>query len=77
MKAIDTKILSDEEIVSLVTAFDRQGLPLERKFPGDDEILRDFMKKYEINHFAANFAVVLCVLLREATIRGLTIPPVN
>jgi hypothetical protein len=74
---IDTKILSDEEIIALVTCFDRQGLPLERRFQGDDDILREFVNQHGVNQLAANFAIVLCVLLREATIRGLTIPPVN
>ena len=74
---IDTKILSDDQIVALVTCFDRQGLPLERRFEGDDDILREFVDRHSINQHVANFAIVLCVLLREATIRGLTIPPVN
>lgn len=77
MRPINTKELADQEIIALVTAFDRQGLPLNRRFEGDDDILRDFTKKHEINHHAANVAIVLCVLLREATIRGLVIPPVN
>ncbi len=74
---IDTKALTDDEIVGIITAFDRQGLPLERRFDGDDQILRDFVTKHNIRQLAANFAVVLCVILREATIRGITIPPVN
>jgi hypothetical protein len=74
---INTSELTDSELVSIVQAFDRQGLPIHRRFEGDDQILRDFLSRYQINHYAANFAVVLCVLLREATIRGLKIPPVN
>lgn len=77
MRPINTKELADQDIISLVTAFDRQGLPLNRRFEGDDDVLRHFMKKHEINHLAANVAVILCILLREATIRGLVIPPVN
>jgi hypothetical protein len=77
MKKIDTRSMTDDQIVNLITAFDRQGLPLNRRFEGDDEILRSFVKNHGINDFSINFAVVLCVILREATIRGLTIPPVN
>lgn len=77
MKKIDTKSLTDEQIVSLVTAFDRQGLPLNRRFEGDDDALRVFVKDHGIKDFAANFAIVLCVILREATIRGIIIPPIN
>jgi hypothetical protein len=74
---IDTKALTDDDIIGIVTAFDRQGLPLDRRFEGDDQQLRDFVNKHNIDQLAANFAVVLCVILREATIRGLIIPPVN
>jgi hypothetical protein len=77
MKKIDTRSMTDDQIVNLITAFDRQGLPLNRRFEGDDEMLRAFVKDHDINGLAVNFAVVLCVILREATIRGLTIPPVN
>jgi hypothetical protein len=77
MRPINTKELADQDIIALVTAFDRQGLPLDRRFEGDDDILRNFMKNHEISHFAANVAIVLCVLLREATIRGLVISQVN
>lgn len=77
MKKIDTASLSDDQIISLVSAFDRQGLPLSRRFEGDDEVLREFCRDHDINGLVANFSVVLCVVLREATIRGLTIPPVN
>lgn len=44
MRPINTKELADQEIIALVTAFDRQGLPLNRRFEGDDDILRDFTK---------------------------------
>ena len=77
MKKINTENLSDEQIVNLVMSFDRQGLPLNRRFEGDDDVLREFVKDHGINDFAANFAIVLCVILREATLRGLTIPTVN
>jgi hypothetical protein len=74
---INTKELSDEQLIELVQAFDRQGLPLSRRFEGDDQILRDFLTKHSINNYAANIAIVLCVILREATIRGLVISQVN
>jgi hypothetical protein len=77
MKKIDTRTMSDDMVVDLIRSFDRQGLPLNRRFEGDDEILRSFVKDHGINYFSVNFAVFLCVILREATIRGLTIPPVN
>lgn len=77
MTTINTATMSDEEIVEIVTAFDRQGLPRNRRFDGDDEALRIFCKNHDINTSAVNFTVVLCVILREATIRGLTIPTVN
>ena len=77
MNKINTETLSDEQIVNLVMAFDRQGLPLNRRFEGDDDVLREFVKEHGINDFVANFAIVLCVILREATLRGLTIPSVN
>ena len=77
MANLDIVSLSDDQIVSLVSAFDRQGLPLSRRFEGDDEVLREFFRDHGINGHASNFSVVLCAVLREATIRGLTIPSVN
>jgi hypothetical protein len=74
---IDTKAFTDEQLVELVHSFDRQGLPLSRRFDGDDRAIRDLMEKHKILPVVANVALVMTVLLREATIRGLVIPPVN
>ena len=74
---IDTSQLSNDQLIEIVQSFDRQGLPLERRFKGDDQAIRDLMCAYQIQPLAANIAIVLTVILREATIRGLTIPTVN
>ena len=74
---INTKAFTDQELVELVLSFDRQGLPLDRRFDGDDRAIRDLMKQLSIAPLAANVLMVMSVLLREATIRGLKIPPIN
>lgn len=74
---IDTSQLSNDQLIEIVQSFDRQGLPLERRFKGDDQAIRDLMCAHQIQPLAANIAIVLTVILREATIRGLTIPTVN
>jgi N-acetylglutamate synthase-like GNAT family acetyltransferase len=77
MRPIDAKLMTDTQIVEIVQSFDRQGLPLARRFEGDDQALRDFVIRHEIKDVIANMAVVMVIILREAAIRGLIIPPVN
>lgn len=75
---IVTAELTNEEIIDVVTSFDRQGLPLKQRFEGDDQALRTFMSNHGHGDFLPSTTIlVMIVLLREATIRGLTIPKVG
>ena len=69
--------LTNTQILNIVSAFDRQMLPLNRRFEGDDEALRLIMQEQGIQPHVANMALVMVPILREAVARGITIPKLN
>ena len=68
---------TDAGLIAVITAFDRQALPMHRRFDGDDDALREAMTIAGHRQMAANMALIAGLAMREALTRGLTIPVSN
>lgn len=68
---------TDDELIDVIRCHDRQGLPLERRFEGDDAALREATIGAGVNDVIANMTIVAVMAMREALVRGLTITRPN
>lgn len=69
--------MSDEELLGAIGALDRQGLPIDRRFEGDDDLIRDLCDVLGVANLVVNIQLVGALVLREAVARGLQLPRSN
>lgn len=69
--------MSNEEIVTLVNAYDTLSLPMERRFEGDDDELENIMEKYGFKRDVVTKSLIIGQAMRFALHKGLHIPSKN
>jgi len=69
--------MTDDALVAVVQSMDRQGLPLSRRFEGDDQPLREVMVVLGFRAEVGFMDLIAGMAMREALTRGLTIPAIN
>lgn len=66
--------ISDYDLRCIIWAYDVLSLPLTRRFDGDDQALRDFVKnEMKLEPNLVNMHMCMLAVLRECTVRGLMV----
>jgi len=69
--------MTDDEIISVVTAIDRQMKPMSVRFEGDDDAVRTLADSLGVQQGTVQMHLLTSAVLREAAHRGLFIPKGN
>ena len=69
--------MSDERLMSVVSAIDRVSKPLDQRFEGDDEVIVELMAELGLKQDLVGKLLITGEVLRECAHRGLQIPRPN
>ena len=67
------RTMTDDQIVDVIAAMDRQSLPLDRRMDGDDIAIRDLVDRLGVKQGAAHMYMITGAVLREAVHRGIIV----
>lgn len=69
--------MTDKELLDVVLAFDRRSRPMEQRFDGDDQPIRDLCSRLNVRSGPVFAELIIEACLRECCARGLRIPRGN